>query len=154
MEPTLRMTTWRTRSLNAVCFSSVSWSATKHSAISGLNNAGLNGPINFPSAVLLWKPTRSVHGTIVSAIRLYIPLTSERLRIEQWKTSAKLGIGVGHIACSCYYDWACRGLYWSRRTALAGTSKALSVALTMVNHPISTVISTMPASPIRLLARL
>src|ERR1700733_10446972 len=55
-------------------------------------------------------------------------------------------------------DNSCReflgiAVHWSNPSALAGTSNAANVIDTAVNHPMSTVTSTIPASPSRALAR-
>jgi hypothetical protein len=50
-------------------FSSVSCKSKKLEEMAGLKSIGLNGPINLPPSVLLWKGTLSAHGTHVRSSR-------------------------------------------------------------------------------------
>src|SRR6476661_2363559 len=66
--PTARITTSRSRGLNDVCSHSPNTSSADTDVMAGLSSAGLKGPMNRPSSVVLWKPVSSAHGTTVLVI--------------------------------------------------------------------------------------
>ena len=104
----------------------------------------LNGPMSRPSGSFALNPAFSAHGTIFVVIVSYT--------VRCWGVSAS-GSSRAVLPPRCSGSSVIAFPYCCRPTAFDGTSKAFKASDTIVNHPISVVTSTMPASPISSFAR-